>query len=94
MTTVCLGKIVAPYGTKGHVEIETRTEHPSDIAAFGVVKDVKGNKYTLLSARMYSFNSVIALIQGVSNVEQAQELCGIELFTERTLLMLQARRLH
>lgn len=94
MTTVCLGKIIAPYGTKGHVEIETRTEHPSDIAAFGVVKDAKGNKYTLLSARMYSFNSAIALIQGISSFEQAQELCGIELFTEHTLLMLQAIRLH
>lgn len=94
MTIVCLGKIIAVHGTKGHVEIETRMEHPSDIGSFGVIKDANGHKYKLLSARVHSHNTVIARIQGVTDNIQAQALCGTELFTERALLVLQARRLH
>lgn len=94
MTTVCLGKIVAVHGIRGHVEIETRTEYPSDIASFGVIKDANGHKYKLINVRENGYSSVIASIEGVSDLEQAKELCGTELFTEHALVILQARRLH
>jgi 16S rRNA processing protein RimM len=94
MTTICLGKIIAVYGTRGEVEIESYTERPTDIASFGAVKDAKGTKYHILSASRHTSRTVIARIQGVSDPVQALEICGVELFTERALAVLKARRLH
>ena len=94
MTTICLGKIIAVHGIKGEVEIETYTERPRDIAAFGAVKDAKGHKYHILSVSRHTSRTVIARIQDVSDPVQALEICGVELFTERALAVLKARRLH
>jgi 16S rRNA processing protein RimM len=83
---ICVGVIVGAHGIKGDVKVKSFTENPFDIGEYGTLEDENGaNKYEL-SILGTSGKVIRASIKGVNDRNKAEELKGVELFVDRSLL--------
>jgi 16S rRNA processing protein RimM len=84
---VLLGRITGVHGLKGEVKIAAFTGEPEDIAAYGTLTSADGTQRFHISAiRSVKGGTVIAVLRGVANREDAEKLSGTELYISRTAL--------
>ena len=76
---ICIGKIVAAQGIKGHLKVHSFTENPRSIVDYGDITDETGNPFpfTLISAKK---NTAIITIEGITDRNQAETLIGTTLY--------------
>lgn len=83
MTQVLIGTIVATSGIKGYVRINTVTQRPDDIRGFKSIYDTKGNSYDIKRVISTKGSIVIVEVIGITSIETAKKLVGIQLFIDR-----------
>ena len=82
---VCLGVIIGVHGIKGLVRIKSYTQTDSDIASYGHLEDVAGNKLDL-TIKGRAKSALLAEIKGVKDRTDAEKLKGTKLFIPRNAL--------
>lgn len=83
---VRLGHIQSAQGLKGQVRVHSDTEDPADICTYSPLWDAKGERqFTLHFVRMHK-ESVICMIDGISNRTEAEALKGMALCVARDKL--------
>jgi 16S rRNA processing protein RimM len=81
-----MGRIGAAHGVRGEVRITSYTQDPLAIAGYGPLStDRPGLTIEILAARD-SGNVVIARLKDVTDRTAAEQLNGVELYAERTVL--------
>ena len=86
-TRVCLGTILGAQGVRGEVRIQTFTEVPEHVAAYGVLEDEAGARTFEISAvKPHKDAVVIAQLIGIGDRNAAEALKGVELFVDRDCL--------
>jgi 16S rRNA processing protein RimM len=86
---VLLGRITGVHGLKGEVKIIAYTGQPEDIAAYGVLTGANGERHFRISAiRSVKGGTVIAILDGISDRDEAEKLRGTDLYVSRTALPL------
>ena len=84
---VLLGRITGVHGLKGEVKIAAYTSEPEDIASYGPLTGADGARLFHISAiRSVKGGTIIAVLRGVSNRDEAEKLSGIELYVSRAAL--------
>jgi 16S rRNA processing protein RimM len=83
---VCLGRISGSHGVRGAVRIQTYTDRPEDVAAYGPLVSETGDRSYQLTVQRPAKSGVIALVGGVDDRDAAQALKGTRLFVEREVL--------
>jgi 16S rRNA processing protein RimM len=84
---VLLGRITGVHGLKGEVKITAYTGEPEDIAAYGALTTVDGERHFRISAiRSVKGGTVIAALHGVTDRDEAEKLRGTELYVSRAAL--------
>ena len=84
---VLLGRITGVHGLKGEVKIITYTGQPEDIASYGPLTSADGARCFHISAvRSVKGGTIIAVLRGVSNRDEAEKLRGTELYVSRAAL--------
>ena len=84
---VLLGRITGVHGLKGEVKIAAYTGEPEDIAAYGPLTSADGARCFHISAvRSVKGGTIIAVLRGVSNRDEAEKLRGTELYVSRAAL--------
>jgi len=86
MKQIFIGKIVATSGIKGYVKINTVTESPNDLKGFEALYDNKDISYNIKRVISTKGNIAIVEIKGITSIDIAKQLVGIELFINRDLL--------
>ncbi len=82
---VLLGRITGTHGLKGEVKIATYTGEPEDIAAYGALASA-GRYFHISAIRSVKGGTVIAVLRGVTNRDEAEKLRGTELYVSRAAL--------
>jgi 16S rRNA processing protein RimM len=83
---VLMGRIGAAHGIRGEVRLNSFTEDPEAIAAYGELSTNRpGLIITILSARPAK-NVLVARLKGVTDRNAAEALNGVELFVPRDRL--------
>lgn len=81
-----MGRIGAAHGIRGEVRIQSYTEDPLALAAYGPLQTSKpGLTVKILSARTTT-NVLVARLEGVTDRNAAEKLNGVELYVDRDLL--------
>ncbi|MGI9386263.1 MAG: ribosome maturation factor RimM, partial [Methyloligellaceae bacterium] len=84
---ICLGCIADAQGVRGAVRIQTFTETPEDIAAYGVLEDKAGARsFEIVTVRRHKGTVVIATLAGIDDRTAAEALKGTELYVGRDCL--------
>ncbi len=83
---VLLGRITGVHGLKGEVKIAAYTSEPEDIASYGPLTSADGAQLFHIAIRSVKGGTVIALLRGVSNRDEAEKLSGTELYVSRAAL--------
>ena len=83
---VLLGRITGVHGLKGEVKIAAYTGEPEDIAAYGPLATAEGRYFHISAIRSVKGGTVIAVLRGVSNRDEAEKLKGTELYVSRAAL--------
>lgn len=83
---ITVGSIVATSGIKGYVKIKCFTENPRDIETFAKVFDESGKNYKIKTVISVKGWVVVAKIEGIESVEEAEKLVGTNLMAERSEL--------
>jgi 16S rRNA processing protein RimM len=83
---ILLAVIASAHGIKGAVKVKTFTENPENAVSYGILRDEKGIAYKLKLIRVVSSDTLIAIIQGISDRNQAEALRGTKLYIERSQL--------
>jgi 16S rRNA processing protein RimM len=83
---VLLGRIAGAHGLKGEVKVNSFTQVPENIAAYGPLGDGKGRVFVVESLRPLKGTVVAVQFAGVHNRTDAESLKGTELYAERTKL--------
>ena len=83
---VLLGRITGTHGLKGEVKIATYTGEPGDIAAYGALASAEGRCFHISAIRSVKGGTVIAVLSGVTNRDEAEKLKGTELYVSRAAL--------
>ena len=83
---ILLGRIKAAHGVRGDVVIESYTDEPRDIAAYGPLATEDGARRLEISIARVTPKGVIARIAGISDRESAEALKGVALYVERARL--------
>lgn len=83
---VCLGRIGAPHGVRGLVRVQTFTDNPEDLLAWGPLTDADGKRRFELEIAGRSKDRLLARIAGVADRDAAGALRGVELYVERSAL--------
>jgi 16S rRNA processing protein RimM len=83
---VALGRILRAHGVRGEVLLETFTESPDGIAAYGPLGDETGARTFRLRVLRVTPKGVVARIEGVADRTSAEALKGVMLFVDRTVL--------
>ena len=82
---VQLAVIGAAHGIKGEVRVKTYTGDPLDLGSYGLLYDVSGKSYEILSIRP-SKTVVVVRFAGVDDRNAAEALNGKELYVDHTQL--------
>ncbi len=80
---LCLGQISGANGVRGAVSIQTYTEMPEDIGAYGALFSEDGAQHFQLTIQREHKSGVVARITGVDSREAAEALKGTLLFVSR-----------
>ena len=83
---ICIGRIVGVHGVKGLVRINSYTEEPMDIAAYGSVTNEDGERMFELEVQRMVKTQVLTKIKGVTDRDAAEALRGMNLFITRDVL--------
>lgn len=83
---VLLGRISAAHGIRGEVKINSFTDVPEDIAAYGPLTDGAGRRFLIRQTRPHKGMSVTAEIDGVTDRNAAEALKGVALYVAREML--------
>jgi len=83
---ICIGHIAGVHGVKGLVRINSYTEEPMDVAAYGSVTDEDGERMFELEAQRMVKTQVLTRIKGVTDRDAAEALRGMNLFISRDAL--------
>ena len=83
---ICIGCIAGVHCVKGLVRINSYTEEPMDVAAYGSVTDEDGERMFELEAQRMVKTQVLTRIKGVTDRDAAEALRGMDLFISRNAL--------
>ena len=84
---VLLGRITGVHGLKGEVKIAAYTSEPEDIASYGPLTSADGaQRFHISAIRSVKGGTIIAVLRGVSNRDEAEKLSGTELYVSRAAL--------
>jgi 16S rRNA processing protein RimM len=83
---ITIGTIVATSGIKGYVRIKCSTESPRDIIEFSNVFDANVNNYKIKAIISVKGSIAVAQIEGITSIEMAEKLIGIDLMTKKSEL--------
>lgn len=83
---VLLGRIVTAHGIRGDVVIDSYTDDPADIGAYGPLQSADGSKELVVKVVRVTPKGVIAHIKGIDDRNGAEALRGVELFVARAKL--------
>lgn len=83
---VLLGQIVGAHGVRGAVKIRSFTQEPTDIAAYGPLRDETGTRSFKVRVLGMARGNVLATLAGVADRDAAEALRGLALFVARTSL--------
>ncbi len=83
---VCLGRIKGPYGLRGELRVQSFTEVPENIAAYGRLTDpASGRQFEITKLRVTK-KDVIVRLKGIEDRTAAEALAGVELYVRRSQL--------
>jgi len=85
---VVLGRLVAPYGIKGWLHLQSFTEYPEDIAEYDPIWVGKNGQWTQTSFKQVQVHGkgLVALLVACSDRTQAEALVGSEVAVPRAQL--------
>ena len=83
---ICVGRIAGAHGVQGLIRINSYTEEPMDVAAYGPVTDEDGERMFELEAKRMAKTQVLARIKGVMDRSAAEALRGVRLYVSRDVL--------
>lgn len=83
---VCLGRIVVAHGVRGEVGLETYTEFPDEIAAYGDFIDESGSRTFVMTGLRFGPKGMLATFEGVTDRNAAEDLKGTRLYVPRSAL--------
>ena len=83
---VCVGRIAGAHGVQGLIRINSYTEDPMDVAAYGPVTDEYGERMFELEAKRMTKTQVVARIKGVMDRNAAEALQGLRIFILREVM--------
>ena len=83
---VCVGRIAGAHGVQGLIRINSYTEDPMDVAAYGPVTDENGERMFELEAKRMTKTQVVARIKGVMDRNAAEALQGLRIFILREVM--------
>ena len=83
---ICVGRIAGAHGVQGLIRINSYTEEPMDVAAYGPVTDEDGERMFELEAKRMAKTQVLARIKGVMDRNAAEALRGVRLYVSRDVL--------
>ena len=83
---VLIGRIAGPKGIKGDVRIQSYTEAPKDVAAYGPVTDETGTRTFKVRVVGEAKGQVIARLSGIEDRTAAEALKGMALYVAKSAL--------
>ncbi|MBK20124.1 MAG: 16S rRNA processing protein RimM [Rhodospirillaceae bacterium] len=86
LNRICVGRIAGAHGVQGLIRINSYTEEPMDVAAYGPVTDEDGERMFELEAKRMAKTQVLARIKGVTDRNAAEALRGLRLYVSRDVL--------
>ncbi len=87
---ICVGRIAGAHGVQGLIKVNSYTEEPMDVAAYGPVTDEDGERMFELEAKRMAKTLVLVRIKGVMDRNAAEALQGTRLYVSRDVLPLPA----
>lgn len=83
---LCVGMITKAHGIKGYVCVHSYCDNPSDIFEYQPLTDVMGDQQFKLKAVGTVRNLFIAMVDGITNRNQAETLSKVELYIDKSQL--------
>ena len=83
---VCLGIVTGPQGLQGAVRIRSYTAWSEDIASYGLLSDVTGEREFSIRILRSTKKGLVAELSGVDDRTAAEEIKGLELYVSRDAL--------
>ncbi len=83
---VCVGQFAGSHGVRGLVKLKSFTEDPAAVAAYGPLTDESGRRTFRVSLNGTVKDLWLARVEGIATREQAQELVGVRLYVDRSVL--------
>ena len=83
---VCLGRIKGPHGLQGELRVQTFTELPENIAAYGALSDASGGRQFEITRLRIAKKDVIIRLKDVNDRAAAEALRGVKLCVTRAQL--------
>jgi 16S rRNA processing protein RimM len=83
---VCVGRIAGAHGVQGLIRINSYTEDPMDVAAYGPVTDENGERMFELEAKRMTKTQVVVRIKGVMDRNAAEALQGLRVYVLREVM--------
>lgn len=80
---VCVGMVLSPKGLDGAVRIKAFTTKETDIAAYGPLFDITGEKKFTISILGSTKKGIVAKLGGVDDRVASEALKGLKLYVER-----------
>ena len=86
ISRVCVGRIAGAHGVQGLIRINSYTEDPMDVAAYGPVTDENGERMFELQVKRMTKTQVVARIKGVMDRNAAEALQGLRVYILREVM--------
>ena len=86
ISRVCVGRIAGAHGVQGLIRINSYTEDPMDVAAYGPVTDENGERMFELQVKRMTKTQVVARIKGVMDRNAAEALQGLRIYILREVM--------
>tara|TARA_E500000331_G_C16908765_1_gene562492 strand:- start:29 stop:583 length:555 start_codon:yes stop_codon:yes gene_type:complete len=83
---VCLGIVTGPQGLQGAVRMRSYTAWSEDIASYGLLSDVTGEREFSIRILRSTKKGLVAELSGVDDRTAAEEIKGLELYVSRDVL--------
>lgn len=83
---VLLGRISSAHGIRGDVVVQSFTDDPADLAAYGSLTDVTGTRRFDVARLRVTAKGVVVHFENVSDRNAAEALRGVELYVDRAAL--------
>jgi 16S rRNA processing protein RimM len=83
---VCLGIVTGPQGLHGAVRVRSYTAWSEDIASYGLLSDVTGEREFAIRILRSTKKGLVAELSGVEDRAAAEEMRGLELYVSRDAL--------